>query len=71
MRREERSRLYCISTSNAHNALSDLYEALHDDSGNPIDDPAQIKSIKQSYIFKVRQELDLIQTACDEHSELL
>jgi hypothetical protein len=71
MTREELSRLYCISTSNAHDALNDLYEAVHDYSGNPIDDPAHIKSLKQSFIFKIRQELDLIQTACDEFSELL
>jgi hypothetical protein len=71
MTREELSRLYCISTSNAHDALNELYEAVHDYNGNPIDDPAHVKSIKQSFIFKIRQELDLIQTACDEFSELL
>lgn len=71
MDKQELSRLYCISTSNAHDVLDELYEAIHNHEGDPIKDSARIKSIKQSFIFKIRQELDLIQTACDEFTELL
>ena len=61
------SQLYCLSTNNAHKVIDELYEELHSRKGEPKTNPADVKSIKQSFIFKIRQELDLISTAAEEY----
>jgi len=61
------SQLYCLSTINAHKVIDELYEELHNRKGEPKVNPVDVKSIKQSFIFKIRQELDLISTAAEEY----
>ena len=68
MDNQELSRLYSVATLNAHKLIDELYEMVHTNDGDPIYMPDEIKSLKQSYIFKIRQELDLIQAAADEFS---
>lgn len=63
------SKLYSLACLNAHNLLDELYESIHKDTGDPIFDPAYIKSVRQRYLAKIRHELDLIQSAADESSE--
>jgi len=70
MDKKELSKLYSIATMNAHRLIDELYENIHTNDGDPVYLPENIKSLKQSYIAKIRQELDLIQTAANEASEV-
>jgi 1-acyl-sn-glycerol-3-phosphate acyltransferase len=70
MEKQELSKLYSIATMNAHKLIDELYENIHTNDGDPIYLPENIKALKQSYIAKIRQELDLIQTAANEASEV-
>jgi 1-acyl-sn-glycerol-3-phosphate acyltransferase len=70
MEKQELSKLYSIATMNAHKLIDELYENIHTNDGDPIYLPENIKVLKQSYIAKIRQELDLIQTAANEASEV-
>lgn len=70
MEKQELSKLYSIATMNAHKLIDELYENIHTNDGDPIYLPENIKALKQSYIAKIRQELDLIQTAVNEASEV-
>lgn len=67
----ELSRFYCLATTKAHKVVDEFYEELHNKKGEPITNPAEVKSLKQSYIFKIRQELDLIQASVDEYYDQL
>jgi uncharacterized protein (DUF2267 family) len=67
---EELSKLYNLSCLNAHHLLDELYEACHTDEGEPKASPDEIKAIKQRFLTKIRQELELIQSAADEASDL-
>ena len=70
MEKQNLSRLYSIATLNAHKLIDELYEQIHTDDGGPIYRPEEVKALKQSYIARIRQELDLIQTAANEASEM-
>lgn len=70
MKLDELSRLYNLSCLNAHQLLDELYEAVHTPEGDPKVAPEEINSIRQSFLAKIRQELELIQTASDEASEV-
>lgn len=63
------SSLYNLSCINAHKLLDELYEAVHTNEGDPKVSPEEIKSIRQSFLAKIRQELDLIQSASEEYNE--
>jgi len=63
------SSLYNLSCINAHKLLDELYEAVHTHEGDPKISPEEIKSIRQSFLAKIRQELDLIQSASEEYNE--
>lgn len=63
------SSLYNLSCINAHKLLDELYEAVHTNEGDPKVSPEEIKSIRQSFLAKIRQELDLIQSASEEYDE--
>tara|TARA_R110000744_G_scaffold279186_4_gene391419 strand:- start:20105 stop:20326 length:222 start_codon:yes stop_codon:yes gene_type:complete len=69
MEAKKLSGLYSIATLNAHKLIDELYENVHTADGDPIYMPDVIKSLKQSYITKIRQELDLIQSASEEASD--
>lgn len=64
------SQLYNLSCLNAHDLLDEFYEAVHTPEGDPKVTPEEIKKIKQQFMTKIRQELELIQTAVDEYSEM-
>ena len=64
------SQLYNLSCLNAHTLLDELYEEVHTPNGEPKVTAEEIKAIRQKFMAKIRQELELIQTAVDEHSEL-
>lgn len=64
------SQLYNLSCLNAHDLLDELYEEVHTPNGDPKVSGEEIKAIKQRFMAKIRQELELIQTAVDEYEEL-
>jgi len=70
MNPEELSRLYNLSCINAHKLLDELYECVHTADGDPLVTPEEIKVIRQRFMAKIRQELELIQTAVDENAEI-
>lgn len=70
MNPEELSRLYSLSCVNAHKLLDELYECVHTNDGDPLITPDEVKAVRQRFMAKIRQELELIQTAVDENSEL-
>ena len=70
MEKEELSRLYNLSCLNAHDLIDELYEAVHTPEGDPKVTPEELKTIRAKFLAKIRQELDLIQTAADEASEM-
>ncbi len=69
MKPEKLSSLYNLACLNAHQLIDELYENCHTDDGDPIYLPEFIKSQKQSYIARIRQELDLMQSAAEEQNE--
>jgi len=70
MKLEELSRLYNLSCLNAHKLLDELYESVHTADGDPLVDSEEIKAIRQKFLTKIRQELELIQSASDESSKV-
>ena len=70
MKLEELSRLYNLSCLNAHKLLDELYESVHTADGDPLVDSEEIKAVRQKFLTKIRQELELIQSASDESSEV-
>lgn len=70
MKLEELSRLYNLSCLNAHKLLDELYESVHTADGDPLVDSEEIKAVRHKFLTKIRQELELIQSASDESSEV-
>ncbi len=70
MKFEELSRLYNLSCLNAHKLIDELYESVHTPNGDPVVDPVEIKYIRQTFLYKIRQELELITTAAEENEEV-
>lgn len=64
------SEMYSLACINAHKLLDELYESVHTPDGDPLVTPEEIKSVRQKYLAKIRHELDLIQSASDEASEV-
>jgi len=69
MKPEKLSSLYNLACLNAHQLIDELYENCHTADGDPIYLPEFIKSQKQSYVARIRQELDLMQSAAEEQNE--
>jgi len=69
MTTQKLSELYCLSCINAHTLVTELYEAVHERSGEPATLSEEVKNIRQKYLVKIRQELELIQSAVDEYNE--
>lgn len=69
MEAKKLSGLYSVATLKAHRLIDELYEQVHTADGDPIYLPDVIKTLKQSYIAKIRQELDLLQSAAEEGYE--
>ena len=64
------SELYNLACLNAHQLIDELYEEVHTPEGDPKVTPEEIKKIRSKFLAKVRHELELIQSAADEASEL-
>lgn len=70
MKPEKLSEMYNLACLNAHKLLDELYESVHTPDGDPLVTPEEIKSVRQKYLAKIRYELELIQSASDEASEM-
>jgi len=70
MKPEKLSEMYNLACLNSHELLDELYEAVHTPEGDPKVTPEEIKSIRQKFLAKIRHELELIQSAADEASEV-
>lgn len=66
MTAKELSECYFKGVSRAITVLETLYEDLHDNSGNPLDDFETVKQKAADAIKHVRAELDIIKTAAEE-----
>lgn len=64
------SEMYSLACINAHKLLDELYESVHTPDGDPLITPEEVKSVRQKYLARIRHELDLIQSASDEASEV-
>jgi len=70
MKPEKLSEMYNLACLNSHELLDELYESVHTPEGDPKVTPEEIKSIRQKFLAKIRHELELIQSAADEASEV-
>jgi|TARA_R110000744_G_scaffold44605_2_gene99374 hypothetical protein len=70
MKPEKLSGLYNLSCLNAHDLIDELYESVHTNDGDPLVTSEEVKVIRQKFLSKIRQELELIQSAADEASGL-
>ena len=70
MKPEKLSGLYNLSCLNAHDLIDELYESVHTNDGDPLVTSEEVKAIRQKFLSKIRQELELIQSAADEASGL-
>ena len=70
METKKLSELYNLACLNAHQLIDELYEEVHTPEGDPKVTSEEIKKIRSKFLAKVRHELELIQSAVDEASEL-
>ena len=70
MKPDKLSGMYSLACINAHKLLDELYESVHTPDGDPLITPEEVKSVRQRYLAKIRHELELIQSASDEASEV-
>jgi hypothetical protein len=61
--------LYSLATQRMHDLIDELYENLHNESGEPKDTEAQVTLETSKIIRAVRSELDLIKTSALEYYE--
>jgi len=69
MKTSRLSQLFFIACDRIHQAVDDLYEAIHDESGAPIKTGDDVEEALSELKTSVYQELDLIKTAVDEFHE--
>lgn len=70
MTQEKLSELYSLACLNAHALLDELYESVHTPDGDPLINPEEVKYVRQKFLAKIRHELELINAASDEASEM-
>lgn len=69
MKTSRLSQLFFIACDRIHQAVDDLYEMIHSESGEPVRDRESIESALTDLKTAVYQELDLIKTAVDEFND--
>ena len=63
------SKSYFTATSRVSDLMTELYEDLHDNKGNPLLDLELITDKINAYKRVVRTELDLIKSAVEQYDE--
>ena len=69
MEKSEISFYYHLACDRAHTILDELYECLHDPDGNPILDQEIVDASIEAVSDVIREELNIIKSALDEHIE--
>lgn len=67
--KEDLGRNYSVATLRAHRLMTDLYESLFDENGEPIENPQEIIDTIASFRYKLNIELDLIKEAVHQFHE--
>lgn len=63
------SEYYGIACERVHEVIDDLYEALHDDEGEPIKAMSNVVDSLVSARRTIAEELDLIKSIISEYAE--
>lgn len=69
MERSNLSFYYHLACDRAHTMLDELYESLHDSDGSPIIDQEIVDASIEAVSDVIREELNIIKSALDEHIE--
>jgi hypothetical protein len=69
MNKKELGGLYSRATIRAHELVTDLYEDLHTNAGDPVDSIEEIAAITNKYSRWFRSELDFIRSSVQEYKE--
>ena len=66
----ELSRSYSVATARINEAITELYDGLHDDEGTPITDPHEAYEMIRSVRQIINIEFDMIVSAAKEWNEI-
>jgi len=69
MEKSKLSSYYFIACDRIHQIVDDLYEALHKETGVPVETSKEVEDALEGVRSAIYQEIDLIRTAVDEHGE--
>lgn len=69
MNKKELGDLYSRATIRAHELVTDLYEDLHTNAGDPVNSIEEIAAITNKYSRWFRSELDFIRSSVQEYKE--
>ena len=61
------SGMFHLACDRIHEIIDDLYEALHDESGVPMQNWDQVEEAMDEVKTAIYHELDLIKSSLDEH----
>lgn len=67
MERSKLSEYFYIACDRIHQIIDDLFEALHDEVGEPIMTTEDVENAMEGIKSALYQELDLIRTIVDEY----
>ena len=69
MEKSKLSSYYFIACDRIHQIVDDLYEALHKETGLPIETSVEVDEALEGVLSAIYQEIDLIRTVADEHGD--
>ena len=67
--KKQLSESYSVATLRLHNAITELYEDLHDDKGEPCINTGLVSNMISAVRVSINHELDLIKEASYQHDE--
>ena len=62
--------MFHFACSRIHDTVDDMYEALHNEEGSPVESMKDVYEVVQEAKKNIYEELDLIKTIIDEHEEV-
>lgn len=69
MEKSKLSWMFHFACSRIHDVVDDMYEALHNESGDPQESISLVHEVVQEAKKNIYEELDLIKTVIDEYEE--
>lgn len=69
MEKSKLSSYYYLACDRIHQIVDDLYEAVHDEFGGPVETSDEVEKALGDVKTLIWHEIDLIKTVVDEHSE--